>query len=171
MRPSTSYWQRRPNVKPSGIMWGVKTFMMHVGSRRQPFVHVTPTLPQDTSQRHPGLPGVLRHSVKLRTLPQDTSLRHPGYLGYCVTPSNYGLYRRIHGWDIQAYLGYCVTPSNFGLPRIHRRESVVRRAVGPRWLDRCRLHDSFDNDNVLFLEARLEVTSARMTNSCLSAFV
>jgi hypothetical protein len=25
--------------------------------------------------KHPGLPGVLRHSVKLRTLPQDTSLR------------------------------------------------------------------------------------------------
>jgi hypothetical protein len=24
---------------------------------------------------HPGLPGVLRRSVKLRTLPQDTSLR------------------------------------------------------------------------------------------------
>jgi hypothetical protein len=37
------------------------------------------TLPHDTSLRerveHPGLPGVLRHSVKLRTLPQDTSLR------------------------------------------------------------------------------------------------
>jgi hypothetical protein len=32
------------------------------------------TLPQDTLLRHPGLPGVLRHSVKLQTLPQDTSL-------------------------------------------------------------------------------------------------
>jgi hypothetical protein len=46
---------------------------------------------------------VLRHSVKLRTLPQDTSPRerveHPRIPGYCVTPSNYVLYPRIHRWE------------------------------------------------------------------------
>jgi hypothetical protein len=61
---------------------------------------------------YPGLPGVLRHSVKLQTLPQDTSLRD------CVEKSC---------WTSLAW---------------YRR-----------------LHNSVDNDNVLFLEARLEVTS------------
>jgi hypothetical protein len=52
---------------------------------------------------------------------------------------------KLKWWTIQTYLGCCVTPSNYGsYPGIHRRESVSRRAVGP---------------NVLFLEARLEVTS------------
>jgi hypothetical protein len=37
---------------------------------------------------------------------------------------------------IQAYLGYCVTPSNYGLyPRIHRWQIVSRRAIRPRWHD------------------------------------
>jgi hypothetical protein len=40
---------------------------------------------------------------------------------------------------IQAYLGYCVTPSNYGhYPRIHRWQIVLRRAVGPRWHDAVR---------------------------------
>jgi hypothetical protein len=64
------------------------------------------------SKIRPGLPGVLRHSVKLLTY-----------------------------------------------PRIHRWASVSRRAVGPRW------HDDVANkivymhiyNNVLFLEARLEI--------------
>jgi hypothetical protein len=60
--------------------------------------------------RHPGLPGVLRHSVKLRTLPQDTSLRDRVEKS-CWTS-----------------LAWC--------PRL------------------CK---SVDNDNVLFLEARLDV--------------
>jgi hypothetical protein len=40
------------------------------------------------------------------------------------------------GWDIQAYMRYCVTPSNYWhYPRIHCWESVSRRVVGPRWHD------------------------------------
>jgi hypothetical protein len=59
-------------------------------------------------------------------------------------------------------------------PVIHRSEIVSIRAVGPRWHD-----DVFyttlivDNDNVLFLEARLEVASSRAlsstNNSCRAA--
>jgi hypothetical protein len=46
---------------------------------------------------------------------------------------------------IQAYLGYYVTPSNYGLyPRIHRGEIVSRRAVGPRW------HDAVAQQCVIF---------------------
>jgi hypothetical protein len=43
----------------------------------------------------------------------------------------------IYIFTTQAYLGYCVIPSNYGLyPRIHRCEIVSRGAVaGPRWLD------------------------------------
>jgi hypothetical protein len=78
----------------------------------------TTDLPQDTSLRerveHPGLPGVLRHSVKLRTLPQDTSLRERVEKN-CLCWTSLAWWRR--------------------------------------------LHSGVDNDNVLFLEARLKVTT------------
>jgi hypothetical protein len=65
------------------------------------------------------------------------------------------------GYFIQAYLGYCVTPSNYGLyPRINNWQIMSRKDVGPGALAWCRLqnhhhetswHDnSVDNDNVLF---------------------
>jgi hypothetical protein len=44
------------------------------------------------------------------------------------------------------------------LPRIYCWEIVSRRGVGP-WRH---LHNSVDNDNVLFLEARLNVISERL---------
>jgi hypothetical protein len=59
---------------------------------------------------------VLHHSINLGycitpsdygLLPQDTSLRHPGL------PSV--LHHSVKSCDIQAYLGYCVTPSNYRL--------------------------------------------------------
>jgi hypothetical protein len=76
-------------------------------------------------------------------------------LGYCVTPSNCGLYPRTHRWEsvsricaIQTALAwwrrlhnvqcsmYCVTPSNYRLyPRIHSWESVsrIRAKTSPAW--------------------------------------
>jgi hypothetical protein len=49
-------------------------------------------------------------------------------------------------------------------PRIHRRESVSGRAVGPRWHDDVTHTIVYIYDNVLFLEAKLEVTSPRVVN-------
>jgi hypothetical protein len=47
------------------------------------------------------------------------------------------------------------------MPRIHRGEIVSRRAVGPRWHDAVAytIVSVIDNDNEVFLEASLEVTS------------
>jgi hypothetical protein len=66
------------------------------------------------SVSHPGLPGVLGLSVKLRTLPQDTSLRER-------VPSR-------HTWCIAS-----LRQTTDFYPRIHRWESVSRRTVWPRW--------------------------------------
>jgi hypothetical protein len=56
---------------------------------------------------------------------------------------------------IQAYLmGTSLRQTTEFTPRVHRWEIVSRR-----WCRR--LCNSVDNDNVLFLEARLEVTSQR----------
>jgi hypothetical protein len=91
---------------------------------------------RDMTSRHiPGLPGVLRHSVKLRTsIPQDTSLRERvpssptwGIAPLCQTTDFIPEYIAERACPIQAYLGYCVvTPSNYGLlyPRIHRWKIV-----------------------------------------------
>jgi hypothetical protein len=50
-------------------------------------------------------------------------------------------------------------------PRIHRWESVSRRAVGSRWHDDVACTIVYIYDNLLFLEVRLEVaTSVRVVN-------
>jgi hypothetical protein len=43
---------------------------------------------------------------------------------------------------------------------------MSRRAIGPRWHDAVTYDNSVDNGNVLFLEARLEVTSHASARYC-----
>jgi hypothetical protein len=64
-------------------------------------------LPQDASLRHPGLPGVLRHSFKLRT-------STPGYIAETSRPT----------WGIASL----IQTTDF-YPRIHRWEGVVSGGV------------------------------------------
>jgi hypothetical protein len=151
------------------------------------------TLDQDTSLcervEHPGLPGLLCHSVKLQTsTPGDISetsrptwgivplcqttdfypRRHtglPGVLRHSVklqtsTPGDIAETSR-PTWGIASLL------SNYGLyPRINSGESVSRWAVGPCWHDDV-AYTIVDLWQCVILEARLEVTTTN--NSCPSA--
>jgi hypothetical protein len=73
---------------------------------------------------------------------------------------NWLSYTPMFVWNIQAYLGYCVTSSNYALyPRIHRWQIRVEKRCWTSLAWCRRLNNSMDNDYVIFLEARLEITS------------
>jgi hypothetical protein len=121
---------------------------------------------------HPDLPGVLRHSVKLRTLPQDKTLRDRVKKS-CWTPSPQTSSLGILGCHLVKSTGNIVnatvtTGGKEEYPRKHHWSMV--RAWLTWW---CRLHNSVDNDNMLFLEASLEdtimCTFSSTNNSCRAA--
>jgi hypothetical protein len=78
---------------------------------------------------------------------------------------------------LQAYLGYCVSPSNY--VTLPQDTSLIDRVEKSIWTSLAwwrPLHNSVDNGNVLFLEAKLEATShasaralSSTNNSCRAA--
>jgi hypothetical protein len=69
---------------------------------------------------------------------------------------------------IPIHIQACVTPTNYGLyPRIHRGQIVSRRAVGPRWHDAVALHNSVHNDNISYLKLEsINLIGSEMWHGC-----